>query len=174
MNDVGFAILFLVVVLSVFLFRLMPDSPRRRPSGQAFSGIAYVTDGDGIRVSGQEVRISGIDAPEHDQVAQGRSGRWFPHGKVVKSRLIQKVGGRWVHVDILDHDKFGRVIGVVTCDGVDVGQWLVREGHAIAAYGGRYKSAERQARRERRGMWNHRRNIDPREWRHRSNRKGGA
>ena len=164
------------------LFRKRPRKRRqRRPpepvqdAGRAvlkarphLVGKAYVTDGDGIRVSGQEVRFSSLDAPEFDQVAKHRDGYWFGHGKRVKSALIREIGGRQVHVTVENYDKFGRAVGIVTCNGKDVGEWLVREGHAIAAYSDRYKHLEREARQAKRGMWGHAVNIDPRRWRHRS------
>ncbi len=135
---------------------------------QTISGRARVTDGDGILVSGQEIRFVGLDAPEWDQVAKDREGRWFNHGGRVKRALAQRVGGRSVHVKIEGYDDYGRALGIVTCNGQDVGEWLVREGHAIAAYSDRYKHVEQEARRARRGMWDHEANIDPRAWRHRT------
>ena len=139
-----------------------------RPLNGTLYGKAYVTDGDGIRVSGQEVRFAALDAPEWDQVAKHRDGHWFVHGKRVKRALIREIGGKRVHVTVESYDKFGRAVGIVTCNGVDVGEWLVREGHAIAAYGDRYKHVEQQARMAKRGMWGHAVNIDPRLWRHRN------
>ena len=141
-----------------------------RPSRLA--GKAWVTDGDGVRVAGQEVRFAGLDAPEFDQPAKHRDGYWFGHGKRVKSALIRRIGGRWVEVEVEDYDRFGRAVGVVICGGEDVGEWLVREGHAIAAYGDRYRDVERAARSARRGMWGHAVNIDPREWRRRGPARG--
>ena len=145
---------------------------RRRPHRQrctgTLAGKAYVTDGDGIRVSGQEVRFAGLDAPEWDQVAKHRDGYWFGHGKRVKSALIREIGGRRIHVTVEDYDKFGRAVGIVTCNGKDVGEWLVREGHARALYSDRYELIEQEARKAKRGMWGHAVNIDPRQWRHRN------
>ena len=165
----------IVIAAGYFLLReLTRKRPRkrRRPGRQrltgTFTGKAYVTDGDGIRVSGQEVRFAGLDAPEFDQRAKHQDGYWFKHGKRVKSTLIQEIGGKRVHVTVEGYDKFGRVLGIVTCNGKDVGDWLVREGHAIAAYGDRYKHVEREAQQAKRGMWGHAVNIDPRKWRHRS------
>ena len=45
--------------------------PVHRVEGPArtITGKAYVTDGDGIRVARQEVRLTGLDAPEWDQKA---------------------------------------------------------------------------------------------------------
>ena len=148
--------------------------PFKRPlgSGSRFLvGKAYVTDGDGIRIAGQEVRMVGIDAPEWDQRAKRADGRWFSHGMMVKSALIQEIGGEEVRVLIEDKDKFGRLIGTVICEGRDVGEWLVREGHAISAYDDRYKRVEREARNARRGMWSHLHNFDPRAHRHRKPKK---
>ena len=41
---------------------------------KVITGKAFVTDGDGIRVAKQEVRIVGIDAPEWDQRARHSNG----------------------------------------------------------------------------------------------------
>lgn len=137
-------------------------------SPRTLSGRATVTDGDGIHVSGQAIQFVGLDAPEWDQVAKHQDGYWFNHGRRVKRALARAVGGKSVHVKIEGYDDYGRAVGIVTCNGQDVGEWLVREGHAIAAYSDRYKHVEQEARRARRGMWGHAANIDPRAWRHRS------
>ena len=131
------------------------------------TGKAYVTDGDGIRVARREVRIVGIDAPEWDQRARHSNGQWINHGRIVKSALIQEIGGKEVRVLVEGSDKFGRLIGTVVCEGQDVGEWLVREGHAIAAYDARYKRVQQEARIAKRGMWAHLHNFDPRAHRHR-------
>ena len=143
------------------------ESPAR-----TITGKAYVTDGDGIRVAGQEVRLAGLDAPEWDQKARHRDGYWFNHGKRVKSALIQEIGGKHVRVSVESVDKFGRLLGTVTYKGRDIGEWLVREGHAIVAYSDRYIHVEREAREAKRGMWAHAHNFDPRAHRHREPRKG--
>ena len=147
-----------------------PAQPRLHTRGldSRLTGKAFVTDGDGIRVSGQEIRFVGLDAPEWDQPAKHRDGYWFAHGKRVKSALIREIGGKQVHVVVEDYDKFGRAVGTVTCNGRDIGEWLVREGHAKALYSDRYKRIEEEAKRSGRGMWGLAVNIDPRSWRHRS------
>ncbi len=135
-------------------------------------GPVWVTDGDGVRVRGRKVRIAGIDAPEWDQRAQDADGNWFAHGAQVKRALIDKIGGTRVRVDVEEWDRFGRAVGTVyTLDGRDIGEWLVREGHAHAARDDRYREVEQEARDASRGMWSHRRNIDPQAWRHVARRK---
>jgi len=64
----------------------------------------------------------------------------------VKSALIQRVGGKHVSVTVESVDKYGRIVGSVTCEGRDIGEWMVREGLAIAAYHERYRQLEREAR----------------------------
>ena len=150
-----------------------PLNPAHRVASPTLTitGKAYVTDGDGIRVA-QDVRIAGLDAPEWDQKAKHRDGYWFNHGKRVKSALIQEIGGKHVSVSVEGTDKFGRLLGTVIYEGRHIGEWLVREGHAIAAYSDRYMHVEREAREAKRGMWAHAHNFDPRAHRHRGPRKG--
>ena len=90
------------------------------------------------------MRLAGLDAPEWDQKAKHQDGYWFKHGKRVKDALIQEIGGKRVHVSVESVDKFGRLLGTVTYNGRDIGEWLVREGHAVAAYSDRYKHVERR------------------------------
>ena len=90
----------------------------------------------------------------------------------MKSALIQEIGGKHVQVSVETVDKYGRLVGTATCKGRDIGEWLVRQGHAIAAYDDRYRHVEQEAREAKRGMWAHAHNFDPRAHRHREPRKG--
>ena len=172
-------LLFAVLFFGWLLKGLSRRPPRRRrnlrplfwePRTEVVYGKAYVTDGDGIRVSGYNIRLTGLDAPEWGQVAKHQHGYWFNHGKSVKRALIQAIGGKYVQVAVEGCDKYGRVLGSVTCDRKDVGAWLVRNGYAISAYGDKYKDIEREAKLARRGLWGHAETYDPRAWRH----KGGG
>ena len=151
----------------------VPIPPARQHWAQAapprpiIAGKAYVIDGDTIKVSGRTIRLSGLDAPEVDQVAKHEHGYWFKQGSRVKSELFRKIGGKHVRVLVEGTDKYGRVLGTVLYEDRDVGEWLVRKGYAIAAYGEQYKHVEAEARRARRGMWGHAEVYDPRAWRHR-------
>ncbi|MDE0694916.1 MAG: thermonuclease family protein [Boseongicola sp.] len=139
---------------------------RRKP--RVLKGEAAVTDGDGLLVQGHAVRFAALDAPEFDQLAKvDEDGAWINHGLKVKDALTEEVGGRHVRVAVESWDRHGRAVGTVTLDGRDIGEWLVREGHAVAAYGDRYKDAERDAKEACRGMWGYARAFDPRWWRHR-------
>ncbi len=142
----------------------------RKRAGSMITGNAYVIDADGVKVSGYNIRFAGLDAPEWYQPAKDQRG-WFNHGRRVKSALIKKIGGKYVQVKVEGYDKYNRVIGTVICNGEDVGEWLVKNGHAIAAYGDQYQHLQREARQARRGMWSYDKNYDPRVWRHRQARR---
>ena len=148
------------------------SDPGARPMlpevGSIIAGKARVTDGDGLRVSGYRIRFAGLDAPELDQWAKHRDGYWIRHGHRVKRALTKAVGGKHVRIKVEEYDQYDRVIGTVTCNDRDVGEWLVRNGHAVAAYGDRYKQVETEARREQRGMWSHMVNWNPQDWRRRT------
>ncbi len=157
----------LAITVIFFLFKVLF---KKRPSGM-ITGKAYVTDGDGLRVSGYNIRLAGLDAPEWDQWAKHQHGYWFRHGKLVKSKLIKAIGGKRVQVKVEGYDKYGRVLGSVTRNGKDVGARLVRNGLAISAYEDKYKHIEHEARNARRGMWGYDAAYDPRAWRHGTRRR---
>ena len=155
-----------IAVAAIVLMYLAGRRPRKR-RGDMIKGWAKVTDGDGIKVKGYRVRLAGLDAPEWNQPAKHRIGFWFNHGKRVKRALRREIGGRRVQVRVEGFDRYGRVLGTVSCRGRDVGEWLVRSGHAIACFDSRYREAEREARSESRGMWGYEQAYDPRAWRRR-------
>lgn len=146
--------------------RLQGKPLPRKPSRPTITGEAYVIDGDGIKVAGVEVRMGGIDAPEWDQMAQDSNGRWFNHGKHVKDVLSRRLEGKTIKVVTEGRDKYGRTIGTLFCEGTDIGEWLVLNGYAIAAYDEKYKEHEQDARRDKNGMWGYSTAYDPRSWRH--------
>ena len=149
------------------LLLLLKGCVKKKRPGDTIKGRAHVTDGDGIRVSGHTIRLAGLDAPEWNQVAKHRWGFWFNQGKRVKRALRKAIGGRRVSVAVEGYDQYGRVLGTVSYRGEDVGEWLVRNGHAMACFDSRYKAVEREARRERSGMWGYAEAYDPRAWRKR-------
>ena len=98
-------------------------------------------DGDTIRVSRRTIRLSGLDAPELDQVAKHEDGYWYKQGLRVKSELIRVIGGKHVQVQVEGTDKYGRVVGTVLYEDNDVlANGSCARGIAIAAYGEQYKT----------------------------------
>ena len=99
-------------------------------------------------------------------MAKHQDGYWFKQGMRVKSALIEEIGGKIVRVTVEGYDQYGRVLGTVTCDGRDVGEWLVWNGYAIADFGERYRQVELAAQRAQRGMWGHAAQYHPGDWKH--------
>lgn len=154
------AVLIGIVVLGLVLYWKSikvddEDEGERLKIVSVIEGKAFVNDGDGIRLMGKRVRIADIDAPEKEQQAKLPDGRWVDEGKRVKSALIRKVGGKKVRVTVEGIDQYGRVLGMVTLEGEDIGKWLVGKGYAVAAYSNRYVTEEATARDAGRGRWSY-------------------
>ena len=172
-------VLFLVVTLLVGNLTWGKELP------EVISGlVSAVHDGDTITVmseDGQEYRIrfQAIDAPE-----QGQSGGW--QSKWFLARLI---AGKIVSVEVEKKDPFGRCVGRIFlnigegCEEfsgdvalklLDVEKVMVAQGHAWHyTYFNKetaLATAEKEARREKRGVWSEEKPIPP--WKYRSLKKG--
>ncbi|CAK0774704.1 micrococcal nuclease [Gammaproteobacteria bacterium] len=125
--------------------------------------VKQVVDGDTLVLQSWwkkvRVRLAEIDAPEHDQ----------PYGAAAKSALADLVNGRTVRVVSVNHDRYGRVVGRVYVGDTDVNAVLVQQGHAwVYRQYARDKSlfsAEKEAKRARRGLWSENQPTPPWEWR---------
>lgn len=125
--------------------------------------VVGVSDGDTITVLVEReqyrVRLEGIDCPE--------SGQDF--GRRAKEKTSDLVFGREVRVVVTDHDRYGRTVGRVFVEDLDVNLELVRAG--MAWHFIRYSrekalaEAEREARAAKRGLWAQPNPIPPWEWR---------
>lgn len=94
-----------------------------------------------------KVRLAGIDAPESSQ----------PHGEAATRALRKMALKRHATLDIAATDAYGRKLGRLRVGRVDVNAELVRRGHAWSSSRGRdgraLRSAQREARHARRGLW---------------------
>jgi endonuclease YncB( thermonuclease family) len=148
--------------------------PRRGPARPApgklpeqfFGRVVGVTDGDTLSVlygSGEvRVRLSGIDCPE----------KGHAYGTRAKLFTSQAAFGRNVTVQVVDHDRYGRVVGeVILPDGMNLNHELLRAGLAwwYRQYSSDWELAglEAQARAEHRGLWSDASPIPPWEYRKR-------
>jgi micrococcal nuclease len=113
-------------------------------------------DGDSLRVehAGEvlEVRLIGVDAPEYRQEYSRKAkdfSRNFCQGKTLR-----------LEFDRERNDRYGRTLAYVYAEDHMLNKELVRAGLAIplrikpnTRYYDRFKQAEEQARREKRGFW---------------------
>lgn len=89
--------------------------------------VIGVTDGDTIKVlrTGNEnikIRLAGIDCPERKQ----------PWGTKAKQAASDLVAGQTVTIKVIDVDRYGRTVGRVFVDGVNMNRALVEGGHCWA------------------------------------------
>jgi endonuclease YncB( thermonuclease family) len=153
--------------------RWVPGAPSQAgvapPQEPGMSGRARVLDGDSIEFAGESIRLFGIDAPEGRQVSRDASGRPYRCGRAATRALAAATAGRTIACTRIEHDRYDRQIAICTADGRDLGDTMVRAGHAVdlPEYSrGRYAAAEREARIARRGLWAGT-FEQPSEWRHR-------
>lgn len=93
------------------------------------SGTARVIDGDTLEVAGTRVRLAGIDAPELQQRCRdGAPCGWQARQHL--AGLILGHGGR-VRCTIEGADIYGRSLAACRVGPHDLGEAMVRAGHAI-------------------------------------------
>ena len=155
------AVLRCLVVCSTVLVAIGLTSPVHAE----LSGRASVIDGDSIEVTGQEIRLHGIDAPEFKQtcIAGGKTWRC---GRQATRALARKVSGRKVVCAQRGRDRYGRVIAVCRKNREDINAWLVSQGWALAyrRHSRAYVDEEAAAQAAKRGIWRGE-FVPPWEWR---------
>lgn len=128
-------------------------------------GTASVIDGDTIEIHGERIRLHAIDSPEGRQRCT-RGGREWRCGTEAARALDAFIAGATVYCTARDTDRYGRMVAVCRAHQVDLGEWMVRQGWALAyrQYGRDYVKAEEAARAERVGVWSGEM-VPPWEWR---------
>lgn len=133
----------------------------RSEPAETFAGRANAIDGDSLDVSGHEVRLLGIDAPEGRQSCT-RDGRSWGCGEEARRALQRMIGHAVVSCRSHERDQYGRIVATCEAGGRNLGQAMVQSGLAVSY--GRYRSEEAEARAARRGLWAGE-FLAPREWR---------
>jgi endonuclease YncB( thermonuclease family) len=115
------------------------------------TGTARVVDGDGLRMDGHALRLSGIDAPEFDQTCT-HAGRSYPCGQEAADRLAALIAGRRISCTVHRRDQYARLLATCHAGTTDLGERMVTTGWAVS-YDGPYDAAEVAARSARAGIW---------------------
>ncbi|HWA17852.1 MAG TPA: thermonuclease family protein [Devosia sp.] len=147
--------LLLIGLIAVAAALLQPDSPK-------LSGRATATDGDSLRLSGERVRLLGIDAPEYDQVCGDRNGANWRCGEAARLLLAGELGERTTECETFGRDRYGRVLARCSAGQGDLGRTLVAAGLAVTD--GDYLVEQIAARTAGRGIWAGRFDL-PSDWR---------
>jgi endonuclease YncB( thermonuclease family) len=121
----------------------------------AQAGGAGVTDGDGLRLNGERIRLWGVDAPEMGQECVLR-GIPYSCGLKAKNALTGLLWGKAPRCEEVHTDRYGRTVARCSVDGKDLGGEMVRLGWALdfrRYSNGFYAELEADARGHRRGLW---------------------
>ncbi len=176
--------LLLVATLTAFINTPVSHAAIRTVTGT----VTKVSDGDSIQITTAEqtklkVRLYGIDAPEIFKISH-RTGQVSkpgqPHGKESWKMLENKIMGEKVRLEILDIDKYRRMVGIIWLGDRNINLEMVREGFAEAfieylkpPYRAQFLESEQEARKARRGIWSIPDYERPRDFRKRLNVSGG-
>ncbi len=87
--------------------------------------VIKITDGDTAHVlqkdhTKEKIRLAGIDAPERKQ----------PYGKKAKHYLASLIGNKFVSVEYSKRDRYGRIVGKIIHNALDVNLEMVKAGYA--------------------------------------------
>ena len=140
----------------------------RGPIRTVTGTVTKVSDGDTIHVTTPDqtklrVRLYGIDAPETSKINH-RTGRVNKpgqnHGNESMKALQGKLMGKQVKLDIIELDRYRRMVGMVWIDTRNINLEMVREGYAEAyveylkePYRLEFIRAEMEAKSAKRGIW---------------------
>ncbi len=134
------------------------------PACADFTGkVVTVADGDTVTVLADRrevrVRLAGIDAPERGQ----------PHARAARQSLASLVAGRTVTVHGRGQDVYGRLLGELRVDVLDVNAEQVRRGYAWVfrrySHDPHLLALEAEAKAARRGLWQDPNPVEPWLWR---------
>jgi endonuclease YncB( thermonuclease family) len=120
------------------------------------AGQASIIDGDTLDIHGTRIRLWGIDAPESSQLCRNDDSLQYRCGARAANELDAFIARRPVDCSPVSLDQYGRTVAVCSIAGVDLAEWLVRNGLALDWPGyskGKYHKAQRDAEHAGRGMW---------------------
>ena len=154
-------LIILIIISSIFFILTYNDV--RSENINKISGFAKVVDGDTIKISSKKIRLYGIDAPEKKQkckkiyltISFMSFTRNYKCGEVSTQKLIKKINKQKLNCNILDVDRYKRLIGECFKRNINLNSWMVSNGYAVAyrKYSKKYVSDEINAKNNKLGIW---------------------
>lgn len=117
----------------------------------SLQGQYSVIDGDSLKVSGREIRLLGIDAPEYRQNCVSQKGQSYPCGKNSRTHLARLAKSGRLDCRGWEEDKYQRLLAICSAGGVELNAAMVRDGWAISY--GNYEREEKIAQDKKIGVW---------------------
>lgn len=117
-------------------------------------GKPKIIDGDTIHINKNKIRLHAIDAPETKQTCILDTKEWYC-GKESTIELKKLINDKSVKCKVNNIDIYKRYVAVCFIDTVDINQWMVKNGWAIAYryYSIDYVNDEDFARENKLGIW---------------------
>ena len=154
-------LIILIIISSIFFILTYNDV--RSENINKISGFAKVVDGDTIKINSKKIRLYGIDAPEKKQkckktyltISFMSFTKDYMCGEVSTQKLIKKINKQKLNCNILDVDRYKRLIGECFKRNINLNSWMVSNGYAVAyrKYSKKYVSDEINAKNNKLGLW---------------------
>ena len=154
-------LIILIIISSIFFILTYNDV--RSENINKISGFAKVVDGDTIKINSKKIRLYGIDAPEKKQkckktyltISFMSFTKDYMCGEVSTQKLIKKINKQKLNCNILDIDRYKRLIGECFKRNINLNSWMVSNGYAVAyrKYSKKYVSDEINAKNNKLGIW---------------------
>ncbi len=155
---VPFALVGVISLIAGTAIGVMPDISflhKNSSDTGELNGLAYVVDGDTIRLAGEKIRLNGIDAPESGQTCLDGHTEAYACGTEAEDYLKNLVGSQMLRCEGKDKDKYDRLIATCYLQDLDINAEMVRSGWAVAyrQYSMEYMPDEEKAKSARLGLW---------------------
>ena len=154
-------LIILIIISSIFFILTYNDV--RSENINKISGFAKVVDGDTIKINSRKIRLYGIDAPEKKQkckktyltISFMSFTKDYMCGEVSTQKLIKKINKQKLNCNILDVDRYKRLIGECFKRNINLNSWMVSNGYAVAyrKYSKKYVTDEINAKNNKLGIW---------------------
>ena len=154
-------LIILIIISSIFFILTYNDV--RSENINKISGFAKVVDGDTIKINSKKIRLYGIDAPEKKQkckktyltISFMSFTKDYMCGEVSTQKLIKKINNQKLNCNIIDVDRYKRLIGECFKRNINLNSWMVSNGYAVAyrKYSKKYVSDEINAKKNKLGIW---------------------
>ena len=154
-------LIILIIISSIFFILTYNDV--RSENINKISGFAKVVDGDTIKINSKKIRLYGIDAPEKKQkckktyltISFMSFTKDYMCGEISTQKLIKKINKQKLNCNILDVDRYKRLIGECFKRNINLNSWMVSNGFAVAyrKYSKKYVSDEINAKNNKLGIW---------------------
>ena len=154
--------LIILIIISIIFFILTYIDVKSENINK-ITGFAKVVDGDTIKINSKKIRLYGIDAPEKKQkckktyltISFMSFTKDYMCGEVSTQKLIKKINKQKLNCDILDVDRYKRLIGECFKRNINLNSWMVSNGYAVAyrKYSKKYVTDEINAKNNKLGIW---------------------